>query len=781
MKAVIRALFYCIPLLCGTVNAQVITDGSMGAVKHLSGKIFIPQALGTTAGQNLFHSFKTFNINQNESVTFTGSNDLKNVISRVTGGEISQLNGVLKSDIAHANFYFINPAGVFFGEGAKVDVPAAFHISTSDSLYFKDGQSFLAALNKSSQLSIAEPANFGFLSNQAGDITIHNTGIYKSEFDKNSNYLGTHCQGDCFYIINHNDVLFNANNINFESGILLNYAGSVSLKANNIHLNHFSSIDTSTDDFRNAGDITMNAINIALKSSNIFSNANQKSTGHAGLINLQASQLFLIDAQGISGNAGIFGRTYSIGHAGTALLKSAKIISENGAVLSVSTLGKGRGGDITIESGELIVDNGSISSNSNVAALGNAGNIDITSDKLTVKNEGYINSTTFGVANAGTVTVQAKDLILSNGSIYSNARASGHGGAIMVTSDNISIEKGGKINSSSYGAGNAGNVFVSANNISIAGSSFLNTNPLILKYANISALASESSTAQAGNVTVTANHSLYLDNGGYISVENDTTVNHPQLIKPSVLSVSAADITLENNSAITTQSKGNTNAGHLKLAFSHLLEVNNASITTQAKTGDGGSLIIKGGELINLSHSDIYTATDSKQETIKGGDVKITANVLLMNDARIIAKANKSNGGYADLYLKAIIPSENQLQINGQTSNSFESIGAPLNFIKTANSGWTTPQLNLSGSISTLNRNTLEVPDLNRDSCNDASLQNSSLVRGSRGGIASNETEFVIMPLNLAFLESSDLLATDSDIINYPCSALSSSGALFVK
>jgi filamentous hemagglutinin family protein len=123
----------------------------------------IPQNLGTTKGGNLFHSFQTFNVNNGESATFTGSDsDLKNVISRVTGGEISKINGLLKSEIPNAAFYFINPAGVTFGANASVDVPAAFHVSTADKLNFSDGKEFSAVNPNASSLSIAKPESFGF-------------------------------------------------------------------------------------------------------------------------------------------------------------------------------------------------------------------------------------------------------------------------------------------------------------------------------------------------------------------------------------------------------------------------------------------------------------------------------------------------------------------------------------------------------------------------------------------------------------------------------------------
>ena len=88
-----------------------------------------------------------FGIATGQTATFTGPGEIKNVISRVTGGKVSSIDGKLASTVGQADLYFLNPAGVMFGPNAQLDVPGSFHVSTAHELRFGDGTRFSALDN----------------------------------------------------------------------------------------------------------------------------------------------------------------------------------------------------------------------------------------------------------------------------------------------------------------------------------------------------------------------------------------------------------------------------------------------------------------------------------------------------------------------------------------------------------------------------------------------------------------------------------------------------------
>lgn len=156
-----------------SASADVATDGTVGRKVRLGGRnAEVGAELGQVRGRNLFHSFERFDVPAKGSVTFTGPRGLDNVISRVTGGKASRIDGTLASKVPGADVYLVNPSGIVFGPGARLDVPGSFHASTADELRFKDGGRFSAKDPTRGTLSVAAPESFGFLGGRPGAITV---------------------------------------------------------------------------------------------------------------------------------------------------------------------------------------------------------------------------------------------------------------------------------------------------------------------------------------------------------------------------------------------------------------------------------------------------------------------------------------------------------------------------------------------------------------------------------------------------------------------------------
>jgi len=127
-------------------------------------------------GQNLFHSFEQFNLHKNEIATFSGPDEtiqnippIQNIISRVTGGKESWINGTIRSTIPNSNLYLLNPSGIMFGPDARLDIEGSFHASTADYLKFTDSNKFYSNGAVDSVLTMENPSAFGFLDDVSGE------------------------------------------------------------------------------------------------------------------------------------------------------------------------------------------------------------------------------------------------------------------------------------------------------------------------------------------------------------------------------------------------------------------------------------------------------------------------------------------------------------------------------------------------------------------------------------------------------------------------------------
>ncbi|MCJ8280359.1 MAG: filamentous hemagglutinin N-terminal domain-containing protein, partial [Rivularia sp. ALOHA_DT_140] len=177
-------------LPCLSVKAQLIPDNSLGSessqVNPSMGKDLIEG--GAIRDNNLFHSFKEFNVNLNQKVYFSNPDNITNILTRVTGTNASKIFGTLGVD-GSANLFLINPNGIVFGKNAALDISGSFSATTAESIFI-DSYEF-SAVNPSEKPLLKVNLTPGL---QYGKINpgseIENQGVLKVSQGENLTLLG---------------------------------------------------------------------------------------------------------------------------------------------------------------------------------------------------------------------------------------------------------------------------------------------------------------------------------------------------------------------------------------------------------------------------------------------------------------------------------------------------------------------------------------------------------------------------------------------------------------
>lgn len=124
---------------------------------------------GTRAGANLFHSLQKFGLSKGQIANFLSKPDVRNILSRVVGGEASLIDGLMKVTGGKSNLYFMNPAGIVFGKEARLNVPGSFIATTAKGVQVGEEWFKGAGANDYAKLA-GSPSGLGFTGEGSGAI-----------------------------------------------------------------------------------------------------------------------------------------------------------------------------------------------------------------------------------------------------------------------------------------------------------------------------------------------------------------------------------------------------------------------------------------------------------------------------------------------------------------------------------------------------------------------------------------------------------------------------------
>ncbi|WP_460204055.1 two-partner secretion domain-containing protein [Scytonema sp. NUACC21] len=586
-----------------------------------------------------------------------------------------------------------------------------------------------------------------------------------------------------------NDIPFFRNDISTGLGSLTRgkgNAGQVTINADSVAIRNQSGMGINTEGEGNAGQLNLTANSLEMIDSGIGNDS--KGSGNAGEININISGRAFLQRSGI--NTG----TSSSGQAGRINIKAGSLTLNNGSNINSRTTGDGNAGVITIETGSFVMERSSIVSDTGVLRgetlqsinnTGNAGRINITADTVSFINNSLVSSETGGRGISGEITLKANSLLLRNETSISTStvqNSSGNAGQINITAQSVVFDNNipgaiSGLGSVTRGTGDAGTIILNVDSIVLrnaggiglnteaqgnAGKLFLTANSLVMENAGIGSEALGS--GNAGEINIDANNAS-LNNSIIITATSGSG-------KGGEIALSANSVVLENNSQLSSETRGIGVGGNINLQIEEALTVRDRStISVSSTPSNTNSTELGGAGSINVEASSISLdnrgAIKGEARSVNGGniDLRLRKLLLMRRNSQISASAGTAltggNGGNITINIPngfiVALPFEN----SDITANAFTGNGGTVNIRASSIFGLAPVSRNeLSRLLKTTNPALLDPGRLLTSDITAISQTNPSL----NGVVAVNTPdvdpygELVPLPANL--VDASQLIAT---------------------
>ena len=652
------------------VKAQIEPDGSLPTNVEQLRDLLMEITGGEIAGDNLFHSFDEFSVPNGMEAVFKNPSNIENIFARVTGGDISQIDGILSTQGA-ANLFLINPAGIVFGENASLNIGGSFIGTTADSVVFDDGKEFATNNESDPLLSVEVPVGLGFGSdNLTGAIAVDGNGNNITDASSTSPTVVENSQSG-LSVKSGETLSLIGGDITIDGGFLQTDGGSIEL----------GSVTTGTVDIQEAAfdySEVDNYQDISLSNQSVV-NSNGESAGEINLTgnNIAFSEGSLALIQNIggstSGNLNITAKK-SLNFSGSS------VGGESARSLRTEALESGRGSDINIFARDISTqDRSGFGTAAYDAAEGGDINVN-ASNSVNILNGGGFGAFTYGSSESGNLTLSTQQLkVTGGGQISTTTIGTGGGGTVTVDANLIELfgvsDTGGTpslLGTSTFVTGIPGDVTVNTSKLRLKSGGFVSSNSL--------------ADGSTGNVTINASDSIEVIGrqepfsstiGSSVVVLSDEVRDRnnlpdtPQGLAGST-TINSPFVNVAQNGEITVRNEGSGNAGTLFINAENINLNDSGSITAESAFGQGGNIEL---DTDTLQVDDNSTITAEAGNQGDGGNITINAsNILAKKSSAVSANAIGGDGGNIDvdavnLFLEApideIFSASSELGIDG--------------------------------------------------------------------------------------------------------------------
>ena len=605
------------------IAAQVVGDTTLpvGERSQVTGNPNFQIDGGATRGDNLFHSFSQFSIPTGSTAFFNNAPDVQNILTRVTGGSISNIDGLIRAN-GTANLFLLNPNGIIFGANAQLNVGGSFVASSADHLQFDNGFAFSASNPQAPPLlTVNVPIGLQYGSNP-GSVQVQGATLRVSP-GQTLALLGGNVS------INGGRLLAPKGRIEL-GGVAAD--GNLKLSANGSSLSlSFSNAVGRADIFidqqaelnvrsNDRGSIAINARNINISGNSLVRAGIALRVGspqsQAGDIELNAT-----GSVQVTGGSIIANNTGGQGNAGAVRINAQDFVSLDEMSEVQSGIGPGvvgSTGGIIINTGSLYLTNGGSLNSINSGGQGNPGNIIINARDTVVldapedpktpsQSVSFIRSSVQygGEGNGGDINITTESLSLKNGAtLFSGLYGGGKGnaGSININAhDTITIDGGNRLNQNSgirsnifEGEGNSGDINIVTGSLVVKNGGVLNTNVQSLEGGS------------AGKININARDTVFIE--GVSSIGNGSRVLSgviSQFGNGGDINITTRSLSVSNGAFVTTQTQGQGNGGNITIN-THTIDVVNGGqfITTTSSNGKAGNITVNATNSVNLSGSD---------------------------------------------------------------------------------------------------------------------------------------------------------------------------------